>query len=234
MQIREDIEPIERYLFLLLFAPDSSGRFSHPIRGNTWLQKQMFVLSKLNDQLAEDTEFDAYAMGAYSDTLAEVQDQFYISGFAERDNEEMRLTLDGRREAEKVWSHASDTERKTVTMVKTWLNDLTFNELLAVIYGMYPESASKSEVKPQVDARLPDLAVNLLRKGKVTFDFARRMTGMTSQQFEALLEAKRVSKSELETVQVLLDENLMKAIEKSRADSRSKRLVAWEKMDPTQ
>jgi predicted HTH domain antitoxin len=231
MSVGGDIQPIERYLFLLLFASDSSRKFSQPVRGNTWLQKEMFVLSKLNPQLADDAEFDAYAMGAYSDTVAEIQDEFYISGFAERNPEGIRLTLEGRKEAEKVWTHATDTERKTVSMVKTWLNDLTFNEMLAIVYAEYPESASKSQVLKQVDARLPDLAISLLKKGKVTPELARRITGLTSAQFEELLATRGVSKSSLETTQVLLDQGLMEDIDKSREDSRNRRLVPWERMN---
>jgi len=233
MPIREDIEPVERYLFLLLFAPDSTGKFSQPIRGNTRLQKEMFVLSKLDTQLAEDAEFDAYAMGAYSDTVAEIQDEFCISGFAEQSPEgALALTLDGRKEAERVWNNTTDAERKKVGMVKAWLNDLTFNELLAIVYTEYPESASKSEVKEQVDARRPDLAISLLRKGKANFDLAQRVAGLTSSQFEDLLAVRGISKSLLETTQVLLDSSLLEDIEKSRYDARNRRLVPWERMKP--
>ena len=230
MPIREDIEPIERYLFLLLFAPDSSGKFSQPIRGNTRLQKEMFVLSKMDAQLADNAEFDAYAMGAYSDTIAEIQDEFCISGFAEQSAEGMKLTIDGRKEAEKVWNHSTDTERRKVSLVKTWLNDLTFNEVLAILYTEYPESASKSQMKEQVDIRRPDLAISLLRKGKVTLDLARRITGLPQSQFENLLATRGISKAMLETSQILLDGGLLEDIDKSRAESSQRRLVPWERV----
>jgi len=233
MKLGEDMETIERYFFLLLFAPDSSGSYSQPIRGNTWLQKEMFILSKLDSQLAEDADFDAYSMGAYSDTVAEIQDQFVISGYidVEKGGTELtKLTLEGRKEAERVWGNAGEQERKVVSLVKSWLNDLTFNELLAVVYAEYPESASKSSVKGQVDARAHELAVSLLRKNKVSSDLAQRISGLNADQFEKMLKSRGLTGRELESEHIVMDAGLMEDLRRSYEDSRHRRLVAWEKM----
>ena len=231
MSVSEDIQPVERYLFLLLFAPDTTGKYSQPVKGDTWLQKEMFLLSKTDRELADEAEFEAYAMGSYSDTIAEIQDEFYISGFAERTDDGVRLTLDGRKQAEKMWDNSTESERRTVSAVKSWLNDLPFYELLAIIYTHYPESAAKSEVKDQVETRRPDLAVSLLKKGKVSLEMARRITGLTQAQFEGLLAVRGVTMAEVESAEAALDSRLLNDLYRSAEDSRDGRFVPWEKMN---
>lgn len=229
MRYAEDIQPIERYLLMLLLAPDSSGKFSQPIRGNTWCQKEMFVLSKLVEGLEEDTQFDAYAMGSYSETVAEIQDQFYISGFAEKSGDGMKLSLDGRRLAEEVWTHATEDERRVVGEVKSWLNDLSFHELLALLYTEYPESTTKSQVKDEIDIRRPELAVSLVRKRKVTPELGARIARMKQADFSTYLEKRGISPEGIETSDILVDKALLEEIEKSRDDSAKRRLIPWEK-----
>lgn len=230
----QSVLPIEKYLLMLLFAPDSTGKFSQAIRGNTWCQKQMFVLSKLMPGLEAETDFDAYAMGSYSETVAEVQDQFYLSGFADRSEDGMKLTLEGRRMAETIWDNSTDVERKVVSSVKAWLNDLTFNELLAILYTEYPESASKSEVRGQIDARRLDIAVALLKRRKVNAELAARIARMNESMFMVYLARRGITQSSLETSDILVDKMLQNEIEQSRRDSENGRLLAWEKIIQSQ
>ena len=103
----DQLDAVERYLLLLLYAPDHTDKFAQPVRGRTWLQKEMFLLSKLTGELEEKTEYDPNIMGSYSQIVDEVEDQFYISEYEERLGDSMKLSLEGKRLAEEVWSGAS-------------------------------------------------------------------------------------------------------------------------------
>lgn len=228
MQFSGELTPIERYFLMLLFAPDASGKFAQPLRGNTWYQKMMFMLSRLVKGLDEDTEFDAYAMGSYSETVEELEDQFAISGLSENTDGGIKLSLEGKAFAEKVWGIATNDERSIVTGVKSWLNDLNFYELLAVAYTLYPETAVNSHVRDAVEIRRPEIAISLLKKRKATIELASRIAGMSQSVFERYLGKKGVSLAEIETADVLVDRALLDEIEKSEQDSARRRLVTWE------
>ncbi len=51
-----ELEAAERYLLLLLYAPGPRGIQGEPIRGDLWLQKELFLVSRNVEPLLE--EFD--------------------------------------------------------------------------------------------------------------------------------------------------------------------------------
>src|SRR6266699_5895962 len=155
----DQLDNVERYFLLLLYAPDSTEKFTHPIRGRTWLQKEMFLLSKFVPDLERQAEYNANMMGFFSQIVDEVEDQLYISEYVERTGDSLKLSLEGMKIAEEVWRTASDAERRIVTSVKTLLNDLTQLELLGLIYSEYPETAIDSEKIQEVEARRVDIAI---------------------------------------------------------------------------
>lgn len=228
MQIIRDLQPIEKYYFMLLFAPDSKGKFTEPVKGNMWSQKEMFMLSKLVKALEADTEFIAYAMGSFSEAVAEIEDQFFISGFAEKQGSATALTFEGRKLAELVWEGSAEHERSIVSSVKSCLNDLPQFELLALIYTLYPESAVNSILRADVDKQRPSLAMSLLKKGKIELPLALKVARMSQSEFLRFLEKRGVTLAGLETATILADQELLEEIEKSKGDSDSGRLVSWE------
>jgi len=228
MQLLSDLQLIEKFFFMLLFAPDSSGKFTQPVRGNIWCQKEMFVLSKLVKGLEEETEFAAYAMGAFSDNVEEIEDQFCISGFAEKQADSIVLSFEGRKLAESIWKNSTQDERDIVSKVKSWLNDLPQYELLALVHTLYSESAANSRVREEADKHRPELAVSLLRKRKIELPLALRIAKMSHSQFTLFLQRKGYALADFETSSILVDKGLLDEIEKSRGDSSSGRLVSWE------
>jgi len=220
--------PIEKYYFLLLYAPDSTDKFSSQIRGKTWFQKEMFVLSKHAKELDEETDYVPHLMGSYSEVVEELADQFEISGYTETTGDSLKLTLEGREFAEKVWNKASSDERKLVTNVKALLNDLSYYELLALIYTDYPDTAVNSQERAEVDRRRSEIAINLLKKDKVTFEKASQIAKKSRKAFSSLLKEKGVDLAEIETKNVLHDRQLIQELEASSEDSKRRRLTPWE------
>jgi predicted HTH domain antitoxin len=234
LQFLDDLQLIEKFSFMLLFAPDSTGKFTQPVKGNMKFQKEMFVLSKLVKGLEDETEFTAYAMGSFSDNVEEIEDQFCISGFAEKRDDSIVLSFEGKKMAERIWENATERERDVVSKVKSLLNDLPEHELLALVYTEYPESAANSRLVGFVDKHRPDAAMGLLRKGKISLPSALQIARMSQPQFENFLKVRGHKLADFETSSVLADKELMDEIEKSRADSRSRRLVPWEKIRDSQ
>ena len=223
----EELQPVEKYFLMLLYAPDSTERFTQPIRGKTWYQKQMFLLSKLVKELEEESEYNAHIMGSYSEIVEEVADQFYISGYTEKVGESIKLSFDGRKLAEGVWKKANDADRRYVTNVKMLLNDLSYYELLGLIYTQYPESAVNSEKQKEVDMRRLDIAISLLKKDKVSLETASKIANMKTDDLLKTLRKKGIDIAELETRSILQDKSLIEEIKQSREDSDCGRLVPW-------
>jgi predicted HTH domain antitoxin len=226
--VPEDLEPIERYLLMLLYSSDSSEKFAQPLKGKTWLQKEMFLLSQLIPELESETEYDPHLMGSYSEIVDEVAYQFEVSGYTERVGDSIKLSLDGKKLAEQTWKGASDQEKAFVTDVKTLLNDLSQWELFGLIYFEFPKTAINSEKLAEVEARRVDIAFGLLAKGKVSVEKAAEMAKKPLPSFLHILKAKKIKMPEIESRGIMQDRSLVEEIRASRKDSRNRRLVPWE------
>jgi predicted HTH domain antitoxin len=187
----------------------------------------MFLLSKMLPSLADETDYNAYIMGSYSASVEEIEDQFHISGFTERTANSIRLSLDGKKLAEEVWNNSSQADRDVVKNVKTLLNDLTYYELLALVYNKFPESAINSEKREEVDKNRVALAIGLLRKGKVPTEVAASIARKPMHEFLGIVKAKHIQMGSVETAAILQDYEMMEQINQSQIDSQKRRLVSW-------
>ena len=77
-ETEEEFPDGEKYLYLLLYAPGYTRKINEPIRGNTWLQKIMYAVTKSIPNT--NYEFDEYNFGAFSPSLETVQIQNHASG----------------------------------------------------------------------------------------------------------------------------------------------------------
>ncbi len=228
-----ELDPVERFFLLLLYAPDHTKNFVQPIRGKTWLQKEMYLTSKLISELESRTEFDPNLMGSYSEIVEELEDEFYISNFVERVDDRIKLSLEGKKLAEAVWIKADEREKKIVAGVKTLLNDMSYWELLGFIYTEYPESAVNSEKRDEVDARRLDVAVSLFQKGKIPLEMAARIGRQTIDQFKTVLAHRGIDPATVEAKSILEDKEILEEIERSRRESESGEIVSWETIRPS-
>jgi len=231
--VPDDLEPVERYLLMLLFSSDSSEKFAQPVKGKTWLQKEMFLLSQLIPELESETEYDPHLMGSYSEIVDEVAYQFDLSGYTERAGDSIKLSLDGKKLAEETWKAASDKERIFVTDVKTLLNDLSQWELFGLIYFEFPKTAVNSEKLAEVEARRVEIAIGLLLKGKVSVEKAAEIAKKTLPNFLHVLKTRKIKMPEIESKGIMQDRSLVEEIRASRKDSRNRRLVPWETVKNT-
>src|SRR3989442_8190663 len=100
--------------------------------------------------------------------------------------------------AEATWLSADEKERKVVTYVKTLLNDLSYLELLGLVYMEYPDSATKSEMLEAVASKRLEIAIQLFRKAKVSLKKAASIAKLPLQKFSRILKERGIDLAEVE------------------------------------
>jgi predicted HTH domain antitoxin len=180
--VLDRLEQSEQFLFLLLYAP-VCGRISEPVRGKTWLQKEMYVISRNIPLLHDELAYDTFRYGSFSETVEEIKDQYQISNYVESPKGMIRLTLKGEKLASCIWQTISPQTRKLVQDVKEEFNDMTEDELLLFMYVTYPDTAEVSDVKDRIMKERFPLSVSLLKKGKVSLQKAAELAGMNVEEF---------------------------------------------------
>jgi predicted HTH domain antitoxin len=181
--LASQLEKMERFFFMLLYAPIDGSLFV-PVQGETWLQKEMYALSRIFPDIEEDADFEAYHYGSFSESVDEVKDQYKNSKYVTRDPRgQLQLSAKGLELAEEVWRAATLEERRAIQEVKQAYNDMGRDELLLFMYGTYPETAENSDVRERIMANRRRLALNLYKKGKVSYQKAAELAGMRLDDF---------------------------------------------------
>ena len=181
--LASQLEKMERFFFMLLYAPIDGSLFV-PVQGETWLQKEMYALSRIFPDIEEDADFEAYHYGSFSESVDEVKDQYKNSKYVTRDPRgQLKLSAKGLELAEEVWRAATFEERRAVQDVKQAYNDMGRDELLLFMYGTYPKTAENSDVRERIMANRRRLALNLYKKGKVSYQKAAELAGMRLDDF---------------------------------------------------
>jgi len=187
----DDLDPVERYLFLLLYSPGPRGSAGEPIKGDLWLQKELFLVSQNVEPLRE--EFEAYRLGPFSEAVEEYESQLRVSQFIDVAASGIRLTEKGQSIAKEIWESADEKERRLIIYVKQLLNDLSRDELLVLIYSSFEESTVNSDIKAEVERKRSDVAISLFRKQKVSLERAARIARMPVMHFVKFLKARGIS-----------------------------------------
>ena len=179
----------DRFLLMLLFAQDCES-----IPGNTWLQKEMFIIGRNIDEIGQ--QFEAHRQGPFSRDLELALGQFEKSDFIQKrrissKRDEIILTDYGKDLARKVWESANDKERDLVSDVKELINDVPYNELIAFIYATYPELCKESDILDLFEKKRIRAATSLVEKGKVSLEKGSEIAGLNLDEFLSLLKERR-------------------------------------------
>lgn len=183
-----ELEPVERFILLLLYSRDRE-----PVKGETWLQKEMFLIGKNVDEIGRKYPNAGYLKGPYSEAVDKTASQFQMSGFLSRETGQgISLTSKGAELARELLEQTKEEERKMVHDVKEFLNDMSSDELLAYIYSCYPESTENSDIKEQVKEKCLPAAVNLVRKRKISVEKGAEIANMPLKSFVLELKKRNV------------------------------------------
>lgn len=192
----EDEDPLdeEKYLFMLLYAPGNSNKINEKIPGNTWLQKQMFLLEKIMPKI--QFQFNEHNYGAYSPTLTALTKQNINSQLIKQQGIEgtgkLWLAEDGLEIAKKYWNDVPDNEKKSIVEVKKFMNDMGLWELIAYSYSTFPETTENSDVVKQFEETRIDSACSLFMRKKISVEKAASIAGLSLEDFISELKLRKI------------------------------------------
>lgn len=182
-RIFENLTETQKYTLLLL----SANNFE-PIKGKLWYQKELFLLSKNNEELAEDADFEPDFMGPYSEIADEELEQLESARVVGKEGNKLKLTGLGQKIAKIIGENATVEEKEMIEDFKNVLNDLTEDELLGFIYFTFPEMTEESIKIRKIYPKRKNIALNLYAKSKISFGKALEISDISIDDF--IKEAK--------------------------------------------
>ena len=75
---------------------------------------------------------------------------------------------------------------------KSFLNDLTDDEVLTFVYVNYPNYIEESVKWEGLKPKRVNVALSLLRKNKISFNKALQISGLGAKEFEKIILAKEI------------------------------------------
>ena len=198
----DSIPQEEKYLYLLLFAPGYTCKFNEPIKGNTWLHKHIHVLSKAIPE--SGFEFEKHDFGIYSPSLEIILNQNITSNYicqthAQRtfDKRPIELTEDGIRIAKTLWKKLNLNEQEIISKLKSFLNEMSYWELVAFSYSTFPETTTHSQIMPKFQENRLPVAISLFVKQKISLKKAASISGISVDLMEKELIKRKIHPYEL-------------------------------------
>lgn len=178
MDEKIELSPVQAFLILLL-----GSRNYEPVKGKTWLQKEMFLISQ-NTGLKEEVYFEPHFYGPYSETVdAELENLEILGLAASKGNGEIALTEKGKEVYVTILKIASAEKLELIKEIKEELNDLNEDELLAYIYFSFPETTKEAVRFENIKHKRVKLAMNLYEKEKVSLGKAAEIAGIDIKAF---------------------------------------------------
>jgi predicted HTH domain antitoxin len=165
------LSSLEKYILMLLYAGGGT-------KGKLWFQKEVFVLSKAFEELAEELDFEAFGYGPYSEALEWCRNALENSGLVIG----TRLTEEGRVIAAMLWENASEREREIIKATAEFFESLERDELLLYFAVMYPDMVEKSKGIDRILKRREEIALRMLRDGKVSLSLATMLAGLSVEE----------------------------------------------------
>lgn len=167
-----------------------SANLFEPIRGKLWYQKQLFLVAKNIPHLEEETDFEEDLLGPYSEIADDELEQLQIEGIV--DKRKLRLTPFGRKLAKLLELKASKNLLQLVSDIKSFLNNLTKDELLGFMYFSYPEMRTESVEFERIKENRRLIAIRLYEKGKVSLGKAAEIAELSQEEFIETLREKGI------------------------------------------
>lgn len=161
-----------------------------PLRSKIKLHKLLFLFSNVFKDYRELLEFDPHLFGPYSETINYLIEDLEKLELIEIRGSQYILT-------DKGWEiYNKFRPKKELLSVledfKEFLNDLSDDEILAFIYVSYPNYIGESAKWDELKNKRVDLAISLLKKGKISYGKAVEISGVKSSRFEDIIRERRI------------------------------------------
>jgi uncharacterized protein YwgA len=185
----EEFTLLEKTILALLYLKEKS-----PIFGKLRLQKMIFLISQDFEKLRDELDFEPHRYGMYDQTIDDMIGGLELDGFVtiDENNNKIALTQKGIEKAGEILKEFSEKEIETIEEVKELFEDLTEDEILALLYFKFPEFAKYSEKLNEITKRRRELAISLYKKGKVSLEAASEIASMNVKDFMKLLKERNL------------------------------------------
>ena len=175
--VLDRLEVIERYIVLLL------GVVDRPLPSLLHLEKELFILSRVNRAVRRFIKFEKHYKGPYSDVVNElVRNPLHHVDAFKIEDDRIFLTQKGRELFNRLVEEGRGDERfrrllATLKMIRELYDRLSKEELLTLIYLSYPEYRERSDISERLLApdKRKETARKLLEKGLITEEKCREM-----------------------------------------------------------
>jgi predicted HTH domain antitoxin len=183
-RIEDQLTLTQKYILLLLEANNNE-----PITGKIWFQKELFLVAQNIPRLESEAAFEGSLMGPYSENANAELDQLRIEGLVKL-NGKIQLTTEGAIVAERVKLKATPQTKEILEEMKTFINDLSEDEMLAFVYANYPDMTEESILWSEIKQRRVQLSISLYLKRKLSLGKAAFVAGMSQEDFLEKAKAK--------------------------------------------
>ena len=141
---------------------------NYPIKGRTWLQKEMFLLAERVEKIREDASYEPDLMGPYSDVIEEELIQLENLGIVSIDNNKISITPSGKQVAKILEKKEPVEVLQYIRDYKEFLNDLSQDELLCFVYSSRPDMRQESVKYEKLKPKMEKVLLNLVMKEKIS------------------------------------------------------------------
>lgn len=184
---KEYLSRIQKVILMLLFVDGV------PLKGKTWFQKEIFLISKLDEQIREEIEFEPHNYGPHSYEAEESLESLEEEGLVDIiGNSEIKLTDKGKDISNLLRHEFPDKIMDFYKEIKNFLNDLSKMELLAFIYQTNKEMTTQSVELDNVRSRLIEYAISLYRKEKLSLVKAAEIAELQIKEFISELKERGI------------------------------------------
>lgn len=176
--ILEEMSELQRSMVLLLSSSNNK-----PIKGNTWFQKELFLIAMNEEEVAEEASFESDMYGPFSETAKNELEDLEMDGVVIKSGNKMWLSGLGLEIVEQIKKQTSKEKLEMIARFKELLNDLTDEEVLTFVYFTFPEFTEESAVKEKIDKNREQVAIKLYKKEKISLQKAAEIAGVPLENF---------------------------------------------------
>lgn len=182
-EILEFLSRAQKITLMILYVD------GNPIRGKVWYQKEIYLISKLDNQLKDQVEFEPHHYGPHSYEVQDALENLESDGLVDV-NEEIKLTAKGKEAAEYIKREFKAEELEFYLDIKRFLNNLSRMELLAYIYQTNKDMTTQSVELQNVKSKLLDYVISLYEKDKLSVAKAAEIAEMPLDKFVAEIKKR--------------------------------------------
>ena len=179
------VKVVEEYIVSLLGVADK------PLPSVWHLQKEFFILTKMNPNIQKLLNFASHYEGPYSEVLQESyrEPMCYEDAFVTNKNDEIILTEQGKKTFDEIKNKFANNPKFTqflqsLKLLREIYDKLSKEELLFLMYLTYPSFIEYSNVYERLvknEQRRKRICDSLLKKGVITLDRYEELISLAAQ-----------------------------------------------------